>query len=142
MSEEAKLFEMPKEISTDNIKNDFKQTFFMQIVYHYFNTICNQSNTKSVQSATFVTNRLLQYECKNPIITFMEQKFRQQIALNMRIERARKGLTQERLAELSGISAKHITKIEKANVTPSAYLIYKIAKALDVSIDTLTNREI
>ncbi|MBQ7126335.1 helix-turn-helix transcriptional regulator [bacterium] len=72
----------------------------------------------------------------------MEQKFRQQIALNMRIERARKGLTQERLAELSGISAKHITKIEKANVTPSAYLIYKIAKALDVSIDTLTNREI
>ena len=23
-----KLFEIPKEISTDNIKNDFKQTFF------------------------------------------------------------------------------------------------------------------
>ena len=72
----------------------------------------------------------------------MEQDFREQIALNMRIERARKGMTQEKLAELSEISAKHITKIEKAKVTPSVYLIYKIAKVLDVSIDTLTNRKI
>lgn len=72
----------------------------------------------------------------------MEQEFRKRIALNMRIERARTGLTQEKLAELSEISTKHITKIEKAKVTPSAYLIYKIAKALDVSIDTLANREV
>ena len=72
----------------------------------------------------------------------MEQKFRERVALNMRIERARRNLTQEKLAELSGISAKHITKIEKAKVTPSSYLLYRIAKALDVSIDTLTDREI
>ena len=71
----------------------------------------------------------------------MEQKFREQLALNMRVERARKSLTQEKLAELSGISAKHITKIEKASVTPSAYLVYKIAKALDVSVDSLINNE-
>ena len=72
----------------------------------------------------------------------MEQKFREQLALNMRVERARKRLTQEKLAELSGISAKHITKIENACVTPSAYLIYKIAKALDVSVDSLISNEI
>jgi hypothetical protein len=28
ISDEAKLFEIPKEISTDNIKNSFKKTFF------------------------------------------------------------------------------------------------------------------
>jgi len=91
---------------------------------------------------TFVSNWQLQYIFDIFIIDFMEQDFREQIALNMRIERARKGITQEKLAELSEISAKHITKIEKAKVTPSVYLIYKIAKVLDVSIDTLTNRKI
>ena len=67
----------------------------------------------------------------------MELNFRERLALNVRVERARKNLTQEKLAELSGISAKHITKIEKANVTPSVYLVYKIAKVLDTSVDSL-----
>ncbi|MBO5738724.1 helix-turn-helix transcriptional regulator [bacterium] len=70
----------------------------------------------------------------------MEQELRQRIALNIKIERVKKSLTQEKLAELAEISTKHITKIEKASVTPSIYLIYKISKVLDVTIDTLTNR--
>ena len=60
----------------------------------------------------------------------------------MKIERVKKGFTQEKLAGLSEISTKHITKIEKGKVTPSVYLVYKIAKALEVSIDTLTDRKI
>lgn len=72
----------------------------------------------------------------------MEQRLRQQIALNMKIERVKKNFTQERLAELSEVSVKHITIIENAKVTPSIYLIYKIAKVLEVSIDTLTERVI
>lgn len=67
----------------------------------------------------------------------MELEFRKILALNIRIERVRNGLTQEALAELSGISTKHITKIENSKVTPSAYLVYKIAKALNVSVDKL-----
>lgn len=70
----------------------------------------------------------------------MEQELRERIAVNIRIERARKGLSQEGLAELVDISPKHITKIEKARVTPSIFLVYKIAKALGVTIDTLTDR--
>ena len=70
----------------------------------------------------------------------MEQELRKRIALNIRIERAKIGLSQEKLAELAEISPKHITKIEKANVTPSIFLIYKIAEVLNVSIDTLTKR--
>ena len=72
----------------------------------------------------------------------MEQELRQRIALNMKIERVKKGFTQEKLAELSEVSTKHITKIEKGKVTPSIYLVYKIAKALEVTIDSLTDREI
>ena len=72
----------------------------------------------------------------------MEQKLRHRIALNMKIERVKNGFTQEKLAELVEVSTKHITKIENAKVTPSIFLIYKIAEALNVSIDTLTKREI
>ena len=72
----------------------------------------------------------------------MEQKLRQIIALNMKIERVKKRITQEKLAELVEVSTKHITKIEKAKVTPSIYLVYKIAEVLEVTIDTLVKREV
>lgn len=66
-----------------------------------------------------------------------EPKLREIVALNIRIERRRKQLTQEALAEMAGISVKHVTKIENAQVTTSIYFIYRIAKALDVTIDEL-----
>ena len=66
-----------------------------------------------------------------------ESKLREILALNIRIERRRKQITQEALAELAGISVKHVTKIENAQVTTSIYFVYRIAKALDVSIDEL-----
>ena len=65
------------------------------------------------------------------------QKFRDIIAENIRVARARKNITQETLAELAGISTKHVTKIENAGVTTNIYFIHKIAKALDVTIDEL-----
>lgn len=71
----------------------------------------------------------------------MEQKFRKILAHNIKVERVKRDLTQEQLAELSEISTKHITKIENANVTPSAYLVFKIAKAMNVSIDKLFTKE-
>ena len=67
----------------------------------------------------------------------MEQDLRKKLAHNLKVERAKKELTQERLAELAGISAKHITKIENAKVSPSIYIVYKLAKILDTSIDAL-----
>ena len=66
-----------------------------------------------------------------------ELKLREVLALNIRVARARKQLTQETLAELAGISVKHVTKIENAQVTTSIYFVYRIAKALDVTIDEL-----
>lgn len=71
----------------------------------------------------------------------MEDNFRKILALNIRIERARRRMTQEKLAELSEISPKHITKIENAGATPSAYLLYRIARALNVSLDKLIRED-
>ena len=64
----------------------------------------------------------------------MEQDLRKKLAYNIKVERAKAELTQEKLAELSGISAKHITKIENQKVTPSIYIVYKIAKVFNVCI--------
>ena len=69
----------------------------------------------------------------------MEQDLRKKLAHNLKVERAKNELTQEKLAELSGISAKHITKIESAKVSPSIYIVYKLAKGLKTSIDELVN---
>lgn len=67
----------------------------------------------------------------------MEQKFREILALNLKVERTKKSLTQEELGEKAHISAKHITKIENAKVTPSAYFVYNLAKALNTTMDKL-----
>ena len=69
----------------------------------------------------------------------MERELRKVLAHNLRVERAKKELTQEQLAELTNVSAKHVTKIETEKVTPSIYIVYKFAKALEVSVDDLLN---
>ena len=67
----------------------------------------------------------------------METELRKILAYNLRVERDKKDYTQERLAELAGISTKHLTKIENENVSPSIYIVFKLAKALEISVDKL-----
>jgi transcriptional regulator with XRE-family HTH domain len=59
--------------------------------------------------------------------------------LSQRIKESRriKGLTQERLAELTGLSSNFIAKIESNNSTISLQTLVKIANTLDISIDYL-----
>ena len=59
--------------------------------------------------------------------------------LGARLKAARKerDLTQERLAELSGRSARHIAKIEKGDVNPSVEALFTLVKALGVSFDSI-----
>ena len=61
------------------------------------------------------------------------------LAYNVRIERNKRFITQEKLSELSDISVKHIIMIEKAKVSPSINVVASIAKALNVSIDKLVS---
>ena len=66
-----------------------------------------------------------------------EQRLRKNLAYHIKVERIKKNITQEQLAETAKLSEKHVTKIESAKVTPSVYLVYKMANALNVSVDKL-----
>lgn len=51
-----------------------------------------------------------------------------------RIRKAR-ALTQEQLAEYSGISDRHLRALETRRVDPSASVLYRISRALDTPMD-------
>ena len=59
--------------------------------------------------------------------------------LGMRLKEARKkrGFTQENLAVITGISARHIANIEKGDVNPSFEVLSTLVKALGVSFDAI-----
>lgn len=58
-------------------------------------------------------------------------------AVGKRIKKERKarGLTQEKLAELTGLSTAHIGKVEVASSEPSLQTLVDIANALNTSVD-------
>jgi transcriptional regulator with XRE-family HTH domain len=59
------------------------------------------------------------------------------ISIRIKEVRRLKGLTQERLAELTGLSSNFIAKIESNNSTVSLQTLVSIANTLDISIDYL-----
>lgn len=57
---------------------------------------------------------------------------------NIRIERAKKKLTQEQLAELCGaMSGQHLGRIEKGEVDVRATTLFSILRALDCDLKDL-----
>ena len=62
----------------------------------------------------------------------------------LRVQRAKKGLTQEQLAALVGVTRKTINTVENRKFIPSTYLALKLSQALDVTVEELfqlTNRD-
>ena len=61
------------------------------------------------------------------------------IQLGKRISeiRIKKGLTQEKLADMVNYSANHIAKLESARTNPSFELLVEIAKAMNIPIKEL-----
>lgn len=59
------------------------------------------------------------------------------LGLNIKAERNRKDLTQEKLAELVNMSTYSIIAIEGGRQIPSAINLYLIAKVLEVDINEL-----
>ena len=55
----------------------------------------------------------------------------------IKVQRAKKDLTQEQLAELVEVTRKTINTIEKGKYIPSTYLALKLAKVLDVTVEEL-----
>ena len=58
-------------------------------------------------------------------------------ATNLRVERARKKITQERLAEMADITPEYLARIEAGKYNPTLVVVVKLAEALDINIDKL-----
>ncbi len=56
---------------------------------------------------------------------------------SLKVQRAKKDLTQEQLAELVGVTRKTINTVENKKYIPSTYLSLKLAKVLEVSVEEL-----
>ena len=59
------------------------------------------------------------------------------IADNLRQIRAKKRISQDELADLCGISQQYVCKIENEKVNPSIDILWKIAEALEVTVNDL-----
>ena len=59
------------------------------------------------------------------------------IGLNILYYRKQKGITQQKLAEMTSYSKNHIQKIETAMASPSVETLLDIAEALEISPEKL-----
>lgn len=64
------------------------------------------------------------------------------IGENIRIVREIKGLTQEGLADLTGFSQRHISRLENGQTPIKEKCLNRIAKALDTPSDKIKNIDI
>lgn len=55
-------------------------------------------------------------------------------AMKLKVERAKKGLSQEQLAELAKVSSSTISLVERGVQSPTVETVGAIAKALDIEL--------
>jgi putative transcriptional regulator len=61
----------------------------------------------------------------------------ERLTTTMKLERARRDLTQAELADLAGVTRKSINAIEMGHMVPSTILALKLAHALNVKVEDL-----
>ncbi len=65
--------------------------------------------------------------------------FSSKVGKKVKQERMKRGLSQEKLAELSNISTNYIGNIERAESSPTIELLNKVAQGLGMNIVDLVN---
>ena len=63
----------------------------------------------------------------------------QKIGLKIKLERAKRNWSQEKLAELSDLSKNYIGDVEKGKSSPTIETLAKIANAFEIELHDLTN---
>ena len=61
----------------------------------------------------------------------------EQLRTQLKVQRAMRDLTQADLAAMSGTTRKSVNAIEMGRMVPSTVLALKLARALNVSVETL-----
>ncbi len=67
------------------------------------------------------------------------EKVRRKIGIKIKLERTKRGWSQEKLAELSSLSKTYINAVERGTSSPSADTLIKIANALEMKLNDLIN---
>lgn len=71
-------------------------------------------------------------------INVMSEKIRlKNLGINIKSERLRKNLSQERLAELTNISRNSVSLSETGKINPTILKVIDIARVLDVDVNIL-----
>lgn len=65
----------------------------------------------------------------------MDRDFRYIMGRNIKAERLRKDITQERFAELINMSLSYVSKVEQGLTSPTAIALYKMSKVLDIPME-------
>ena len=68
----------------------------------------------------------------------MDKKRLRNLGINIKIERLRKGISQEELSEKCGVARNSISLIETGKINPTILKLIDIAKILDVDVNSLT----
>lgn len=61
----------------------------------------------------------------------------EKVADNIRIERLKRRIPQEKLAEMVEISTKYLNMIENRKANPTILIVIKICKALDITLNEI-----
>ncbi len=65
----------------------------------------------------------------------MKDSVKYKLGRNIKIERIRKDITQEKFAELIDMSLSHVSKIEQGLTSPTALALYKMSKILNIPME-------
>lgn len=72
-------------------------------------------------------------------MTYEPDYINQKICLKIKIERTKRGWSQDKLSELSNISKNSIGLIERGVSTPSTKSLAKLANAFNITVSELTD---
>jgi transcriptional regulator with XRE-family HTH domain len=64
------------------------------------------------------------------------------LALNVRMHRREKGLSQEALAFEAEIDRTYVSQIERSVINPSLLVLHKVSKALDIPVIQLLSPQV
>ena len=65
----------------------------------------------------------------------MKKDVKSLLGLNIKAERVRKNITQEKFAEKIDISISHISKIEQGLTSPTAIVLFKMSRILKIPME-------
>lgn len=87
----------------------------------------------------FTNDRIYQLRNNKQIRVTDEQSWRENFSRRLRISMKRRGISQDRLSDLTGISKATISKYMNGIASPSSYNLERICRALECSLNEIAS---